>query len=373
MDTEKIFAHLQETRLIQSLTLECNLIFIGDELTLSYLRKKVELPDLSSQQQNHYYYFWSNPKDRNKLIKFLTDLPELEKYKIIIATVDNEHLIYQQIKRRISNNKLNIKALKLFSDILINTLSHQKKILQTAETEFIAPNLSYAIISAPRCGSTFLCNLLKSTSLAGFPAEHLRDHAAVLARNCHFNPIRYMKITMTRNTTTNGVFGTKIISHFLVTYRRKDLNIDAFLNRYFSKYIFLIREDKVAQAVSIFLAQKTATYHIFNDDEKQRYHKKLEEINLDDIDLKEIDKRYNFICQQEKYLEKFCQDNKVEPLIVKYEELEEEPQRYISDILDYLGINKRGVNLNIQTNIEKTQSSLSTQIIQKFKDNYQIK
>lgn len=373
MDIEQIFSHLQETRLIQSLSLECNLIFLGDELTLSYLRNKIELPDLSSQQQNYYYYCWSNPKDKNKLVRFLKDLPELEKYTIIVATVNNEHVIYRQIKKRISNHKLNIKALKLFSDVLINTLSHQKTILQTAETEFIAPNLSYAIISVPRSGSTLLCNLLRSTDLAGLPAEHLRDHAAILARNCRFNPIRYMKITMTHNTTANGVFGTKIISHFLATYRRKDLNIDAFLNQHFSKYIFLIREDKVAQAVSIFLAQKTAIYHIFNNEEKQKYHKKLEEINLDDIDLKEIDKRYNFICQQEKYLEKFCQDNKIEPLIIKYEELVEKPYKHISDILNYLGIKKHKVDLNIQTNLKKTQSSLSTQIIQKFKDNYQIK
>ena len=68
MDIEQIFANLQETRLIQSLSLECNLIFIGDELTLSYLRNKIELPDLSSQQQHNYYYYWSTPQDRNKLV-----------------------------------------------------------------------------------------------------------------------------------------------------------------------------------------------------------------------------------------------------------------------------------------------------------------
>ena len=368
MNVEQIFANLQETRLINILSQKYDLIFIGDDLTLSYLRKKIDLQNPSSN--DHYYYCWSNPKDHSKLSNFLQSLDRLYQYTIIVASVNNEHIIYEQVQESIASK--NIKVLKLFSDIFVNILSSHKKILQTSQIQFVVPNLSYAIISGPRSGSTFLCNLLESTGLAGFPVENFRDHAAILARHCNFDYIRYMQILMTHKTTSNGVFGTKIISHFLPTYRRKDLNIDNFLNKYFSKYIYLIREDKVAQAVSIFIAQKTETYHIFNKSQEQEYNKKVKEIALETIDLEEINKRYNFVCQQDKYLEKFCRDNQIDPFVIKYEELVNKPQQYISDILTYLGINNQKIDLNIQTNIKKTKSSLSDKIIQKFQETYHI-
>ena len=370
MNVEQIFANLQETetRLIKMLSQKDNLIFLGDDLTLSYLRNKIDLQEPNSD--DYYYYCWSSPQDKIKLSGFLDGLNDLYQYKIVVASVKNENIIYDQVQESIRGK--NIKVIKLFSDILVNILSHQEEICNTSEIKIVAPNLSYAIISGPRSGSTFLCNLLESTGLAGFPAEHLRHHVEILARNCCFDYLRYMQIVMTRKSSKNRVFGTKIISHFLPGYRRKDLNIDTFLNQHFSKYIFLIREDKVAQAVSIFIAQKTGIYHVFNESQKQEYNQQLEKIDLEEIDLKEINKRYKFVCQQDKYLEKFCQDNQIDPLIVKYEELVNNPQQYISDILTYLGINNHKIDLNIQTNIKKTKSQLSNKLIQKFKIKYNI-
>ncbi|ELS04415.1 hypothetical protein Xen7305DRAFT_00041480 [Xenococcus sp. PCC 7305] len=374
MNTEQIFANLQETRLIDILGLQNHLIFIADELTLSYLKTNIDLQNSTSQQKSsNYYYCWSDPEDKDKLSLFLQGLEGLAKYTIIVASASDEHVVHEQVTESIAGKNINIQIVKLFSDILVNILSNQDKILQTADVTFREPSLSYAIISGPRSGSTFLCNLLESTGLAGFPAEKLRDHAAVLARNCGFDHIRYLQTVMTRTTTPNRVFGTKIISHFLPSYRRRDLNIDTFLNKYFSKYIFLIRENKVAQAVSIFIAQKTQIYHISNKLEQQKYQEKIDEISLDDIDLNEINKRYNFLCQQEKYLENFCRDNGIEPLMVKYEDLARDPHKYISDILTYLGIDNQKIDLNIRTNLKQTKSDLSNQIIQKFKENYHIK
>ena len=368
MNVEQIFANLQETRLIQVLSQKDNLIFLGDDLTLSYLRNKIDLQESSSE--HYYYYCWSDIKDKNKLNNFLKSLDRAFQYKIIVASVNNEHVIYEQVKNYIADQ--NIKVIKLFSDILVNVLSNQQEILKRSETQFVVPNLSYAIISGPRSGSTFLSNLLESTGLAGFPAENLRAHAAILARHCFFDYIRYLRIVMTHRVTPNEVFGTKIISHFLSMYRRKDLNIDDVLNKYFSKYIYLTREDKVAQALSIFIAQKTETYHIFNKQEKENYRKKVRALDLDNIDLEEINKRYKFVCQQDKYLEKFCQDNKIDPLVVKYEELVNNPHQYISDILSYLEIDHQKIDLNIQTNLEQTKFPLSNRIIRKFKKKYNV-
>lgn len=367
MNVEQIFTHLEETKLINILSRKQDLVFIGDELTINYLKNNSSLQNISD---NYHYYCWSNPTEKSKIFTFLNNLHQLNQYKIIIASVTNEHLLTEQVRDCLNRKNIKIKSFKLFSDILVSIILKEKKFLQTSDIEFILPSLAYAIITVPRSGSTFLCRLLKSTKLAGFPEEKLRNPAAILARNCHFDYIRYMQILMTLETTPNRFFGTKIISHFLLSYRKKDLNGDNFLKQYFSKYIYLIREDKIAQAVSIAIAQRTKIWHISNQEQQDEYDKKLQQINHNDITVEEIQKKYDFLVQQEKYLEKFFQENQLEPLILKYEELVKNPHKYINDILLYLGIDNSNLDLNIQTNLKKTQSSLSSQMIQKFQENY---
>ncbi|MGK7899148.1 MAG: Stf0 family sulfotransferase, partial [Xenococcus sp. (in: cyanobacteria)] len=335
MNVEQIFTHLEETKLINILSRKQDLVFIGDELTINYLKNNSSLQNISD---NYHYYCWSNPTEKSKIFTFLNNLHQLNQYKIIIASVTNEHLLTEQVRDCLNRKNIKIKSFKLFSDILVSIILKEKKFLQTSDIEFILPSLAYAIITVPRSGSTFLCRLLKSTKLAGFPEEKLRNPAAILARNCHFDYIRYMQILMTLETTPNRFFGTKIISHFLLSYRKKDLNGDNFLKQYFSKYIYLIREDKIAQAVSIAIAQRTKIWHISNQEQQDEYDKKLQQINHNDITVEEIQKKYDFLVQQEKYLEKFFQENQLEPLILKYEELVKNPHKYINDILLYLGI-----------------------------------
>ena len=367
MNVERIFSHLEETKFINILSKKRNLVFIGDELTIAYLNNQ---SDLQNSPNKHHYYCWSNSKEESELLVFFKGLKKLAQYQIIIASVNNEHLLTEQVKDFLDSKNIKIKIFKLFSDIFTSIILKEKKLLQTSEIEFVVPSLSYAIITVPRSGSTFLCRLLKSTRLAGFPEEKLRNPAAILARNCHFDYIRYMQILMTLKATPNRVFGTKIISHFLLSYRQKDLNVDDFLKQYFSKYIYLIREDKVAQAVSIAIAQRTKIWHISNQEQQNDYDQKLQSIHQNDIAIEEIKKHYDFLVQQEKYLERFFKENQLEPLIIKYEELVKNPHQYINDILLYLGVGNPKIDLNIQTNLKKTQSSLSSQMIQKFQEHY---
>lgn len=369
MNVERIFTQLEETSLINILSKKNNLIFIGDKLTIDYLKRH---SCLQNSAKKIYYYFWPHPNQKRRLLIFLKNLDNLEQYKIVIASARNEHLLHKQVRNFLDNRNLKIETFRLFSDVLISIILKEKKFLQTSQVELTLPSLAYAIITVPRSGSTFLCRLLKSTHLAGFPEEKLRNPAAILARHCHFDYIRYMQILMTLKATSNRVFGTKIISHFLGSYRKSDLNIDAFLKQHFSKYIYLIREDKVAQAVSIAIAQKTQIWHISNQEQQEEYEQKIKEINPDDIDLEQIKKQYDFLLEQEKYLEDFFQANQIEPLRIKYEELVKNPSQYINDILHYLEIDNSTIDLNLQTNLKKTKSSLSTQMIQKFQENYYI-
>ena len=133
MNVEQIFTHLEETKLINILSKKKNLIFIGDELTVNYLKSNSILQDYSDK---YNYFCWSNSTDKSKLLVFLKNLNQLTQYKIIIASATNEHLLKEQVRDYLSRKNIKIEILKLFSDILISIILKEKKFLQTSEIEF---------------------------------------------------------------------------------------------------------------------------------------------------------------------------------------------------------------------------------------------
>ncbi len=150
--------------------------------------------------------------------------------------------------------------------------------MQSSDFPIKSPQIAYAIVSTPRSGSTALCEALATTQMAGFPTEHLRAPTLFLTKYCKFNPLRYLQLSMTYQTTKNEVFGTKLISHFLEGYQ-ESLSFDNF------KFIYLIRRDKIAQAVSGFIATKINMWHVYSGEQSQKYKSQLKTINIQDSEL----------------------------------------------------------------------------------------
>ena len=120
---------------------------------------------------------------------------------------------------------------------------------------------SYIIASSARSGSNFLSSLLWHTGVLGAPCEYLNPNFemhTMMNRLKASSPADYLARLLECRTSRNGIFGLK--SHFH--------NFEAFLKGYpgFLKaiapvaYVYISREDKVAQAVSMAKAYQTAAW-----------------------------------------------------------------------------------------------------------------
>lgn len=110
----------------------------------------------------------------------------------------------------------------------------------------------YAVVCGSRCGSTFLCDLLKSTNRAGDPQEFFNDD--IKPKFEKFNKKGYVDGIINNTKTENDVFGVKIVGFDQwENFKKSPLQI--------THYIWLYRENKVAQAVSRYKSWKTNRWH----------------------------------------------------------------------------------------------------------------
>jgi LPS sulfotransferase NodH len=362
MTLAKTFQAVEETQFLKKLSSQDRLFFIGESEILAYIQNF-----FNNEQQltnNHYCDLTKcNLDDISAL------LPNIEQCQaIIIVSFKNEASLFEQVKQKIIELELNIPVLRLFADIFINLLC-RKQLLQPTLEQLQKPEISYAILTTPRSGSTYLCDLLDSTKIAGYPSEHLRLATQELARHCNFDYLRLLHNLMQYRVTANGVFGTKFISHFLFELQHNKLNFKQIFKS-LDKFILLIRKDKVAQAVSLVLAQQTEIWHIYinNNSNNLNYQSKLKNIVINDALFEDIDHKYVFINQQEEHLKRILTTYQIEPLEIFYEDIVENPELQIHQILDYLKITKpQHYLMKVNTEVKKMPSNISQEIIRQFK------
>jgi trehalose 2-sulfotransferase len=167
-----------------------------------------------------------------------------------------------------------------------------------------SPTLSYLVCATPRSGSTLLCDLLDQTGIAGHPEEYfeaLRHSGLPRRPHEYFDPERHANIVerlafrempdgaatpsdlwrpetygrylawaIDAGTTSNGVFGAKLMWGYLGDFATLLRGIDSMaglpvpdlLGRAFPNlhYVRITREDKVRQAVSLWRAVQTQAW-----------------------------------------------------------------------------------------------------------------
>jgi LPS sulfotransferase NodH len=362
MKIAQIFNNLAETNFLEILAQEKNLVFIGDAETIAYLQNYFASTKILT---GNYYFVW-NEQSEQSLINNRSGLHD--RRAIIVASVRNENELFENIKTSLAQLKIELPILRLFADAFVN-LNLGRDLIDGSEYLIKKPKISYAILTTPRSGSTFLCAALQSTKIAGLPTEHLRQASAVLAQNCHFDYLRYLQLISSYKITKNEVFGTKIISHFLQVFQKSPFNFADLFTQYFSKFVYLIRRDKVAQAVSIFLAQTTNIWHISSEQQIQDYQRQLEQITIEDNHLEVIHQHYLFLLKEEEYLEKLFKIHAISPLIMEYEQLVENQETEINRLLDYLEIDRDREQIHqISSHIKKLPSTLSTKLIEAYQE-----
>jgi LPS sulfotransferase NodH len=132
------------------------------------------------------------------------------------------------------------------------------------------PHLTYFVCTSPRTGSWLLTDMLRQTGIAGRPAEHFDpnpDHERYWFERLGIaSEAAYLPKIMGRATTPNGVFGSKL--HWYQFGRLCErlgcttphsvprALASAFPNL---RYIWMRRRDVLAQAISLYRAQRPGT------------------------------------------------------------------------------------------------------------------
>ena len=252
----------------------------------------------------------------------------------VVIVDDDEDRVSDMVNNQLESLGQKPKVTRLFADVFVDA-SFGGTLWQAPPQGLTPPDVAYAILSVPRTGTEFLCEALRSTNLAGYPKEHLRLQTESLTKYCRFDPNRFLLNLMMRLQTKNRVFGTKLISHFLLNHIKLCPALDRTLTDF--KYVRVSRRDVVGQAISAMLASKTGTYHIRNETEQKRYRERLVASQIVPADLRRVEQLRQNYANQNRQIDNFLEHHSISPLNIAFEDLIEQPLQNVNAILSFLG------------------------------------
>jgi LPS sulfotransferase NodH len=153
---------------------------------------------------------------------------------------------------------------------VIPALLTDRPLYNIAKLEALPVTTRFAVICTPRTGSTLLCDLLAAHGM-GMPREHLRSPLSHVLKSPGIDKREILRRVMHLGAV-KGVFGTKLISHFLSEAfgaREVGSAVQTLVAAGF-KLIHLDR-DPIDQAVSRFVASSSGVWHSHGElGDKQR-------------------------------------------------------------------------------------------------------
>ena len=193
-----------------------------------------------------------------------------------------------------------------------------------------------------RSGSNFLCEQLRVNGI-GLPAEYFQ-HPFGITNKAYYDEMgidsgdfkRFIN-NLPTHYSQNGIFATKltwdhknVLMHFAKPIRPeiKDVS-DLFPD---SKWLFIRRRDKVSQAISLWIAQRTGFW----------IKKHTEKDNRTDVEYQffEILDCLMHILVEDYLWEKYFFTKNTQPLVLYYEDFEKDPRKAVLDIAHYIDVAK---------------------------------
>jgi trehalose 2-sulfotransferase len=190
------------------------------------------------------------------------------------------------------------------------------------------PMRGYAICTAPRSGSNYLCQLLTSTGKLGAPLEYFNGPSRRILDDPDYpdRPKAQIEKILTAGSTPNRVYGLKLFN-YQHTAVSAQIDWPAKLPRL--KYVYLSRNDRIGQAISWSKAKQTGQYRA----SQPALGKPL-------YDAAEILECLRQIRQEYDGWEAYFTDNKITPLRLVYEDVVKNPQDAVDAIAGLLGANR---------------------------------
>ncbi|SEH08286.1 Stf0 sulphotransferase [Candidatus Venteria ishoeyi] len=214
-----------------------------------------------------------------------------------------------------------------------NKVTEMALSLQSFDQEKRLPSIKYIVCSTGRSGSFLMCRQLFNSGL-GIPHEYFNKmHQNIISNRMGLdadNDQCYVNFLLSHRVTKNHVWGTKL--HWNQCLYRDDFFKKNFLNTNV-KYIFLYREDVIAQAVSYHISLITGYWGF--DGLKTTSSK-----NIDLNNMEHIQKCYEIILKGNLYWKVFFEENKITPLYIKYEDFVKDQTNCVSKVASFLGVPK---------------------------------
>ena len=210
---------------------------------------------------------------------------------------------------------------------------------------------SYLICTTPRTGSTLLCGLMASTKVAGKPESYFRipDEQSWAARwdiprssDGAFEYSDFVRAALASGRTDNGVFAARIMwgtmdylvdrlgSVYPVTAGGDLDPLDLAFGH--KRFIYLHRDDVLAQAVSWHRAEQTNVWHQTDQEEPKQPEQEPR------FDFDEIRKLVQTIEEHNSAWRAWFASVGIQPHIVRYEDLDADPVGIACEVLDFLGL-----------------------------------
>jgi trehalose 2-sulfotransferase len=222
------------------------------------------------------------------------------------------------------------------------------------------PSRSYLICCSERTGSTLLGNALISTGIAGYPRSYFNQAA-------HHDPgmhrllgnarddDEYLDKVIVAATTPNGVFGARVHwSHFLNLIAKAEhdqgtqkgmtaVSVPERLRVHLPdlRYVYLIRRNAVARAISHYRAKKTDRWRL----DSRWVTDDMGGEGEPDFDFDEIHRFVRLGETEDSQWRSFFRQHHVQPLELIYEEVVQDIEGTVGNILGYLGIPAENINL----------------------------
>jgi LPS sulfotransferase NodH len=271
----------------------------------------------------------------------------------------------------------------------------------------VVPETSYVICASPRSGSNLLCEALWNTELLGHPDEYFlywhwaaREPARLSSEFVQpwLLPTESFLQKVTRTgTTSNGVFGVKIMWEYLdviVDNLRalrpfRDLEATAILPALWPNlhYIQMIRRDKVRQAVSLARAiqsrqwldvdQQVLDQHApyFKDRDLERLKAQLQRGADTPLtyDFDQIHALHRAVVEQEEEWNTFLSDSDQQIFRVVYEDFVEAYTQTTRDVMDFLQLPMPGSMPPERRCMKKQSDTLNDEWSQQYRHDLAIR
>lgn len=183
----------------------------------------------------------------------------------------------------------------------------------------------YVVCAVARSGSGYLCQLLSSTGVLGRPAEYFNTagRRRYYSPDYPSDPNEQIEAVLRIGSTPNGIYGVKIfpdqfnaMAPYRWTQRLPSL-----------KYIQLVRNDLLGQAISLLRAEQTGRWKSSDAGSSQpRY------------DRRRIWRNMARLAEAEARWRVFFARNAIAPLKLCYETVVKDPQGAVDEVAEFVGL-----------------------------------